>query len=112
MKARRAVAARARAIRGTSCAGRRERRTRSARKWISPHDLWRQTCGRSVARGAMFASQRRNLINRYVTSAMSNDSADDVFAQAAARKQALDAQLATRPVENVTGLVDATGAGG
>src|SRR5262249_51928253 len=51
---------------------------------------------------------------RYVTRAMSKDAEteSDVFAAAAARKRALSAQFAERPVEDVIGLVDASGKGG
>jgi hypothetical protein len=38
--------------------------------------------------------------------------ADDAFAAAAARRRAIAAQLSARPVEDITGLVDARGAGG
>lgn len=50
----------------------------------------------------------------HVIRAMSKDatSESDVFAAAAARKQALAAQFADRPVEDVIGLVDASGPGG
>jgi hypothetical protein len=68
--------------------------------------VWRSSLSLSAAAAAE--------LFRYVTRAMSKDAAteSDVFAAAAARKRALAAQFAARPVEDVIGLVDARGKGG